>query len=161
MAEAAINDKLPVRIDASGGLFLDDGTTQHDINNLDGSSVELGPGWYEILRFKNKGLNQVPLEGDEQPSTLKFRCKCTAPGSSNLATIAVGRETSGANAGKVKTFGVYVKHPDAKGSATGVKYSFTQCYFVTPPRLRGGGADFDYWEFEMESTNPTYTRTTY
>ena len=161
MAETAINDKLPVRIDASGGLFLDDGSTQHDLYALDGSSVELVQGGYESLERKDKGELQPTLEGDERLSTVRFRVKCTAPGTNNLAVIAAGRETSGANAGLKKRFSVYVKLPDAKGATGGVKLSLANCYFETPPTFKGGGADYDYHEFDMRSIEPQWVRTTY
>lgn len=161
MAEAAINDKLPVRIDAGGGLFLDDGTTQHDIYALDGSSVTITPGGYEPLRRKDKGQMVATLEGDERPTTISFRVKCTAAGSSNLQVLAEGRETSGSNGGLMKVFTVYIKHPDYKGASTGYKSSIANCSFVGRASFKGGGPDFDMWEFEMESTEPVLTRASY
>lgn len=161
MAVVAINDKLPTRLDAGGSLVIDDGTTEHDLYALDGSSVQVIPGGYESLRRKDKGEMQATLEGDEQPTRISFRVKCTAPGTNNLRTLATARNTSGANAGLKKTYTVYWKVLDGKGLSTGTKESIVNCSFMKPPDFKGGGPDFDYWEFEMESTEVDTTRSTF
>lgn len=161
MAVVAINDKLPTRLMAGGSLVIDDGTTEHDIYALDGSSVKVMPGGYESLRRHDKGEMAATLEGDERHTRLTFRVKCTAPGTNNLRTLATARNTSGASAGLKKVYTVYWKVLDAKGLATGTKESIANCYFEKPPDFAGGGADFDYWEFEMESTEPDTTRSTF
>jgi hypothetical protein len=153
MPDTAINTAQPLRLEQGGRLRIIDGATTYEVQNRDKGTVQLADGWYEPLRYNNKGEMQVPVEGDEQPSTLRAVVKLTSFDASQLLTVAQQRDTS---TGKLKTYSLEIDWPDYKGASTGHKATIANAYFIRPVQIQEG-QEFDTVTIEMESSEPKWT----
>jgi len=158
MPDTAINTGQPLRLEQGGLLKLIDGATDpYEIQNREKGTVQLEDGWYEPLRYNNKGQMQVPVEGDERPSTFRATLMLTSTAAGQLLVVSQGRNTA---AGLLKVYILEVHWPAYKGATTGHKATIANAYFLKPVQIQEG-QEFDTVTIEMESSEPKWTLATY
>lgn len=153
MPDTAINTAQPLRLEQGGLLKIVDGATTYELQNREKGTLQIKDGWYGVLRYHNKGEMQVPVEGDEQPSTGRFTLKLTSFDSAQAATLAQQRDTT---TGKLKTYSLEVHWPDYKGATTGHKATIANAYLVEGIDIQEG-QEFDTVTFAFESSEPKWT----
>mgnify|MGYP007117021471 CR=1 FL=1 len=157
MPDTTINSGQPLRFEQGGVLRLSRGGTDYAVVNRDKGTVQFEDGWYDALRYNDRGQMQVPLEGDERPSTLRATVKLTSVATAQLLALAQTRDTS---TGKVAVWTVQLDFPAYKGATTGHRFSIANAYFLKPVQVQEG-QEFDTVTIEMESSEPNWTLATY
>lgn len=155
MPDTPINTAQPLRLE-QGGLFrlvdIADASAAYEVQNREKGTVQLKDGWYQPLRYTNKGEMQVPVEGDEQPSTLRATLKLTSMEADELLTISQQRNTAD---GKLRRFTVELQWPEYKGGAVLWSAILTNACFISPVEITEG-QEFDTVTLEMESSEPKW-----
>lgn len=139
---------MPTTINAVTGSFeaqglfqIIDGATTYTVLNVEPASFEWKPGLYEPKEWKDRGVLQPPLEGDERVTTGKVTCKISTYVAAQLYAILTAR---GAN-GLIKTFQFVAKIPLNRAAVTGEIQTFGIVYLKEPPQWKAG-AQFDTLE---------------
>lgn len=154
MATTPINNTQPIRFEAGGtATFTDSAALDVEVNNREKGTLEVEQGGYEVLDYQNKGLNQIPLEGDQVMSRIRMRMKLTKKGTNDIMSLSQARDTT---TGLVKVYTLVVRWLDHKNVATYTQHTFTNVFFTRPARIVEG-TRFDTVEVEMMSTNPQST----
>ena len=150
MADTNINTGVPIRFEADGQLDITDGATTYDVKQIAQGTVEFEPGGYASISYKDRGVLQDDLEGDEIPSRIRFSIQLTSFQAAQLYAILTARDTS---TGKKKKFTIAVKYAAYKGATTGQTVTFADCVLDTQVRIRAG-AELDTMEWDMKSNDP-------
>lgn len=145
-----VNQGLPIRLEANGVIQLVDGVTEYDIFALEPGTVEIHPGFYEPLTYKDRGEQQPPLEGDEQLSTVRLTLKLTTLQASEVYAIL----TSRASDGKMKLFSFVAKWKDTKHGGTYEVATIANCFLSNGAPVIRTSDRFDLLEIEMMSIEP-------
>ena len=151
-----INDGQPLRLEQGGKLRLedmDDADAAYEAVNRDKGTVQLEDGWFEPLRYNDRGQMQVPLEGDERPSTFRATLKLTSADADELLTLA---QQIGAT-GLMRKWRVQVVWPRWKGETTNPHTATIEnAYFLKPVQVTEG-QEFDTVTIEMEASEALWT----
>lgn len=127
---ADINTGTPVNFDVGGNVVIYNtaGTTDYSVLRLEPGTLRQKPGLYDHLNIMDKGdLTDLVLALDEKPSTLSFGVRASANGLSGAADL-IALLVPAVVAGLRPTFQVDFEIPDAPRSATGVKFTYAECW---------------------------------
>lgn len=156
---ADINTTQAIRFEAGGILRIYDGASiDVTLINREKGSMVIRPGGYEPVKYQDRGVNQVPLEGDERESVFEIAAKLTKKHTNDLVDLSQTRNTA---AGLMKQWSVDISIPDYKGASTGTKATLTECHFSTPVEIQDGGAGTDTVRVQLVSNNPHITWVAY
>lgn len=147
MADTTINNGSPLRFEAGGVFRLTDGATDYAIVNRDRGTLQIEEGGYEVLRYRDRDANKLPLRGGEEPTKIKLTMKLTSLNTADIVALSKKKESA---KNLMYSFAVAIEWPDTDATATIHKRSFASAYFVKPAMVKEG-ADFDTVEIEMEA----------
>lgn len=154
---ADINATQAIRFEAGGILRIYDGASiDVTVINREKSTLVIRPGGYEPVTYQDRGVNQVPLEGDERESVLEFAAKLVKKHTNDLMDLSQTRGT-----GLFKMWSADISIPDYKGASTGTKATLSECYFPVPAEVVEGGARYDTVRIQLASNNPHITWAAY
>lgn len=147
------------RIEAGALITINDGTTTHTVLVLEPGTVKWGPGWYEPLEWTDRGVNQVPYEGDERPGSIEMSFKYT--GANDAADLKKFLSSRDATTGKMKMYTWVIKNPSVKGGSTGEQLTFANCYIAPDGLEVQAGTKFDLLNVKMRFVGADVATTTY
>lgn len=153
---AAINTAVPIRFETGGILRLTDSTTDYDIENRETGTLRIVAGGYELYGYKNKGITQTPVEGDENISVITASVKLTSVASGQLLALAQARDTA---TGLVKLYtSLLIAIPRFKDSTDYEQWLFNGVWFPSQPVVTSG-TELDTVELTVHSKDalPTLT----
>lgn len=151
-----INAGTVLRFDNGGVLTLTKSASQYVIANLEGGGVTIEKiPKRKVLPYTDRGVQQVPLEGDDQLALVTVRAKRVLYATGDLFALLSAAGT----AGQVNLFdSLEIKTPGYRGSVAGDKFTMTNCWLADDSfKPLVGGADFDGVEFSIEGPNLTPT----
>lgn len=127
-----------VRRFESGGVLQIDSDT---ISNYLAGTLKIMPPRRQPLEHKDRGVPQVPLEGDLEYGECEFQIRCGKFNGTELMEALLAQASPASNL--VKTYAITVKVPEHAAASTGEQFAMTNC-FVTPdtPSYQAG-AEFD------------------
>ena len=144
------------RIENGGTLDLTVSGTAYTILNIKDGTLEFEPGMYERVNYKDRGVNQTPLEGDEMLGKLSLTVRCGAKqGADSLYAKLL---TAGSSGLAFLFTSLVVKWPDSRGASTGESATFSNLWLAEPPKFTGAssGQGLDELSFTMNfKTGPT------
>lgn len=150
----------PIRLKDGGQVYINDGTNVYKLVVREPSTMRVKEGFYEAVTYKDRGEQQIPLEGDEVLSEIDLDLKFTgaddaAGAGADLYNVLKERDTT---TGLMKVFTIQVWIPDKKGDTNGSLGSIANCF------LREGlefqeGEQFDMLRARFQSTEPQVTWT--
>lgn len=151
MANTNINSTKPLILELGGVVRLVDGSSGYDFQQKERGTLEIEPGGYEVLRYQNSGINQIPVEGSEGTTKVRLRVKLTSLAATQIVTLLQARDTA---TGLVKVYGLEVIWYKTKDPASeSHKATLTEVYASAQPKIKAG-TDFDTVEIELESNDP-------
>jgi hypothetical protein len=147
------------RVEAGAIITVSDGTTTNTLTCLEPGTWKFKAGFYKALEWTDRGVLQVPYEGDEQPGELELSVKYT--GSANAADLKKFLQTRDTATGKMKMYTWTIKNPDYKGAATGELITLSNCFLGDgAPEIKAGN-EFDMISVKMKHNVALETATTY
>ena len=153
---ANINSNPVFRFENGGTLELTVGGTTYTILNIKDGSLSFQPGMYERVNYKDRGVNQTPLEGDEMLGELECTIRC---GAKQGADSLYAQLMTAGSSGLAKLFTILVaKWPAYRGASTGESATFSNPWLAEPPKFTAasGGQGLDELSFKMSfKTGPT------
>ena len=141
MADANVNTGRPLRWSTAGLLIL--GTVGSGFTPLwiVAGSLEVVEGRREGVAQMDRGaLTNTVLVGDERPSRITFKVRPTKNGMTGAAELLAKLFPADASDGTKTLQNVTIDWPDAPGSSTGVRATFTNCWTIEAPTIQSGGA---------------------
>jgi hypothetical protein len=163
MADVNVNLLQPVRFEAGGELRLADAGTGdvYIVRNKNVGTLRMRLVGYDPLKWQENGVNQVPIEGDQQSaSEIEFEMKLSKRDALGIFDLAQKRNTS-SNQGLSYVFTVTVKIPNYRGASAGQQFVFANAYFMPDSIEVEAGERFDTVRFRMESTTIGVVGATY
>lgn len=148
MADTNTNLLQPMRFEAGGVFRITDGATDYALRNRQKGSVNLKWATYEPLPWQENGINQVPLEGDNQVPEVEVTIKLSKDDATDIMTLMAKRNTSSLQ-GLVYAYTVVIQIPYYRGATTGRKFTLTSAYFMPGETAYQAGTDFDTLKFKM------------
>ncbi len=126
----------PMRFE-NGGVITVDGDT---VANVLAGSLKIKDSYKErILQYDRANIAAV-FEGDTVPAEVEFAVY------GDLTATALFRVvTAAGTGGTAKKHTIIIKVPDNPGAATGISYTFTNCWLTEMPQYEatGRGQDMD------------------
>lgn len=137
MASSNINAS-PRRWENGGTIKIISGADDYSILNVEQGVIELVEPTREAVEYKDRGVQQQPLEGDDIMGSLKVDVKS---GSFVGATSLRGLLLAAGSSGLVKEYSIEIKVPGSRGDATGESLTCTNCFHDrnSPTSIRFGG----------------------
>ena len=126
-----------VRRFENGGIimFTDGATTYDNILNVVAGSISWNAAMREAIEYKDRGVLQVPLEGDDMASDVEVTVHAGEQVAAGLMTILVAAGTAGLK--KLFT-NLIIKIPNFRGDATGESFTWASAYIPEPPQYKTG-----------------------
>lgn len=141
-----VNAGTPRRFEAGGVITLTDGATVYTIKNTQPGTLRIAPGMTERLNYTDRGVQQTPLEGDDQLTEIDIDCKVASLDSDNLYQLA----SAAGSSGLVKLYDLDIQIEDYRGASAGDEISGLEVWFREPPVIQAG-ADFDTISLRLAS----------
>lgn len=140
------------RWEAGGVLTINESGAQV-VKNIMGGSLLWRPLRRTPVMYRDRGVIQTPLEGDDEPTEIEF----TVHGGSYLTADLHGilSTTGSTTTGLVNLFDtVVIRIPVARAGATGEDITFTNCWVTERPEVRHGGEnELDTVAWKMASAS--------
>jgi hypothetical protein len=135
----------------NGGVIkIDDSTDVHTIANIHDGALSFSPVMREPKYFKDRGVQQAPIEGDDTLGELTVEVNCGAlkqAADTSLLELLIADGSSSTNLAKEYT-SVIMEFPVSRGGTTGQRVTFTNCSVNAPPEWNLG-QDYDKLKFTM------------
>ena len=153
MATTQVNNGQPIRFEAGGIFSINDGTNDYEFNNREKGSLRIKFAGYEPLEWQEKGVNKIPLEGDEQVAEVELELKLSNPEASNSLPALVRKRNTLSSQGLTFVYPTAkIDIPDYRGGTTGMRIALTNAWFVPDSFEIQAGVQFDTVRFRMRCT---------
>lgn len=133
----------------SGGLLKFGSDT---VLNTQEGSLEFTPPRRAAIPFSDRGVQQTPLDGDEQLGEWKVSLKCGHGDATSLMATYNANPSATANA---TTFTVVIDVLDYRGATTGKRMTLTNC-FLTKAISWKEGTQWDTLEIQGNCLSATH-----
>lgn len=133
-----------------GTLKITGAADTHTILNIHEGSLTWTPVMREPKYFKDRGVQQAPIEGDDTLGELSVEVNCGAlkQGSgSSLIELLIADGSSSTNLA-MEYASVIMDFPVSRGGSTGQRVTFTNASVNAPPEWSKGD-DYDKLKFTM------------
>lgn len=127
-----------VRRFESGGVLLIGADT---VSNTMAGTLKIMPPRRQPLEYKDRGVCQVPLEGDAEYGECEIQVKGGKYNATELFEALLAQASPASNL--VKTYDITVKIPEHAASAAGEQFAMTNCFVAADSPSYAAGADFD------------------
>lgn len=107
-------------------------------------SLNFTPPARNVLPYTDRGVQQVPLDGDDELGKVSFDVRGSKETTNHLMTLVTA-----APSGATATEGtITIKFPDGRGASTGLVYAFAGVSRGELPSYKAG-TDFDVMSFSF------------
>ena len=107
-------------------------------------SLNFTPPGRQVLPFTDRGVQQAPLDGDDELGKVSFDVRGSKETTNHLMTLVTA-----APSGATATEGtITIKFPDGRGASTGLVYAFAGVSRGELPSYKAG-TDFDVMSFSF------------
>lgn len=136
---AVVNTNGTVKRWLNGGTLTITGAADtHPILNIHEGAITFKPVMRERLYFKDRGVNQQPLEGDDTLGELSVEVNCGAlAGSTSLLNLLIAEDATDAQVAK-EYASFIMDFPNTRGSSAGERVTFTNVSIPEPPEFSKG-----------------------
>lgn len=144
---AVVNTNGTVKRWLNGGTLTITGASDtHPILNIHEGALTFKPVMRERLYFKDRGVQQQPLEGDDTLGELSVEVNCGAlAGATSLLNLLLAEDATDAQVAK-EYASFIMDFPNTRGSSAGERVTFTYVSIPEPPEF-SKGTDHDTLKF--------------
>lgn len=142
MTTTQINTNL-TRFQNGGYVMIVDGTDLLAVLNIgeDDGAIVIKPGSREAIAYRDRGVQQVPDEGDDMPGELSIKARYNSMSSvKDLQKFL----RSSPGTGKKATFKVFVGFADYRAATVGVEWTFGKCVVDQDSLVINAGGKKDF-----------------
>ncbi len=131
---AVVNTNVTVKRWENGGTLTITGATDtHPIKNIKAGGISFKPVMRERLYYKDRGVQQQPLEGDDTLGELTVEVRAGAlAGSTALMTLLVAEDATDTHVAK-EYASFIMDFPNTRDSSAGERFTFTNVSIPEPP----------------------------
>jgi hypothetical protein len=121
------------------------------IKNIEGGSVSWEYLVRQRLEYTDRGIQQTPLEGDDQLCDITLTVKAGIQVTNGLTNTLIAASSNNL----VKTFALAIRIPNSQGAAAGESFTWAAVWLVDKPKFQEG-VGFDTISYTLRSiTGPT------
>ena len=121
------------------------------IRNIEGGSVSWEYLVRQRLEYTDRGIQQVPLEGDDQNCDISLSLKAGIQVTNGIINTLIAASSTNL----ARTFAFSVRIPNSQGAVAGESFVWAAVWLAEPPQFQAG-ADFDTITINLKSvTAPT------
>ena len=141
-----------------GTLTITGAADTHPILNIHDGGISWKPPMRDRVHYKDRGVNQQPLEGDDVLGELSVEVNCGAlAGSTSLLTLLTAEDATDTNVAK-EYASFIMDFPNTRGSSAGERITFTNVSIDPSPEWTKG---MDYDKLKFTAKFRSYTVATY
>lgn len=144
---AVVNTNGTVKRWLNGGTLTITGAADtHPILNIHEGALTFKPVMRERLYYKDRGVQQQPLEGDDTLGELSVEVNCGAlVGSTALMSLLIAEDATDAQVAR-EYASFIMDFPNTRGSSAGERLTFANVSIPEPPEF-GKGTEHDTLKF--------------
>lgn len=154
---ANVNATKPLRFEEAGVLTWTKSAADSVILNTEPDSIAFTPTLPERIEYSDRGVPQIPLEGDLGYCEMEFSYRATKP----VATTGIYALLMAAGAAGLVNQGdsCNFKIPDYRGASAGTSITLTAPWLAEPLAYKAGGGNgrIDVWSVKLRSTSCSVT----
>jgi hypothetical protein len=148
----------PIRFENGGTLELGaTGGAGDTILNVIAGTLQMQDGGYDMLKYKDRGVIQTPVQGDAKESTMSFDVRLNGQYDSGEVMKLLDSPVASGLATLLK---VVVKIPFVKGGATGIQFTMDNVYLPQQYQYQAG-TEFDTLKITFESKDAFIAKVEY
>lgn len=136
------------RFENGGILDLVESATTNTIKNIVAGSLRWMPSMRERITYKDRGVQQTPLPGDDTLSEIEVEVRIGSYAASTLYALLM---TADATSGALQVFdSLIIRIPAGRGATTGETLTWSDVWLAEPPQWQAG-AEIDTLRFKMQA----------